>query len=175
MISLGAENRQIGALLILKYHLASDSNLKFGCYTNSELFGPFMVPLIGYYHKSERHEINILAPLAANYQYQLTRGWNMGLDFRGIIKSYQLRGMEYLTKANNEIGVVSNLQAGKILFRTIIGSTIGRNFRTYNDHDQLDFGISAIKIGDERVQTNQDISNGLFIKSSLIIRFPTGV
>ena len=174
-INFEDQNLQMGAIVLIKRNYTPQQNLRFGFYTNTELFGPFIVPLVGYYQNTEKSEITLLAPLAAEYLYKLTPNTAIGASFRGIIKSYQLNDQTgYLSKANNELGIVAKLNFGKLVWQTIGGLTIGRNLRIYHDDDQLGMAISALKLGDNRTQLNQELSDGLFIKTSLILRFPTG-
>jgi hypothetical protein len=174
-LTLEKKNNQVGAIALIKRNFSSQQNMRFGFYTNTELFGPFVVPLLGYYKATDKSEINILAPLAASYTYWANQNIAIGADFRGIIKSYQLNEQPgYLTKANNEVGAVVKVKWNKLIWQTIGGLTIGRNLRIYEDEDQLDMAVSALKFGDDRTQLNSDLNDGLFIKSSLIVRFPTG-
>lgn len=173
-ITLQTQNLQLGAFVLIKRNYSTYKNLRFGFYTNSELFGPFVVPLLGYYLKSERSEFSLLAPLAADYLYQVNNNFSFGASFKGIIKSYQLNSQTgYLTKANNELGLVAKIDYGILVWQIFGGTTIGRNFRIYQDSDQLGLAISALKLNDHRNQINHDYDDGLFMKTSLIFRIPT--
>jgi hypothetical protein len=173
-ISFSNDNLQVGWIALLKRILSSDRNYKLGFYSNSEIFGPFLVPLLGYYTKSDHYEINILAPLSAQLEYIFSDRFKSGIHFKGIIKSYELNQLNgYLTKANNEVSIATTLNIGKLVWLTNVGTTIGRNLRIYPDGSQLDFALSALKFGDDRVQSNDDLENGFFIKSGLMLRFST--
>ena len=168
------QNIQLGWIALLKRTVTPTQNFKFGFYTNSEIFGPFIVPLLGYYSLTDKWEINLLAPLSAQFEYLISQQIKTGVHFKGIIKSYELNEMPgYLTKANNEVSWATTLQWGKIVWLTNIGTTIGRNVRIYPDLSYMDFAISALKIGDDRVQINNDLADGFFIKTGLILRFST--
>lgn len=171
----GEGNFQLGLLALLKRTATPNKNLRFGLYANAELFGPFVVPLFGYYLKKGRWETNLLLPLSAEVNCRVAGPLALGVKFVGIIKSYAFQESfdGYLAKANNELGLIANLHLGKVVWQLNAGTTIGRSWRTYRRNDKLDFAFSALKIGDERVQQNDDFRDGFFLKTGLFFRIPT--
>lgn len=173
-LRFSSDNFQVGWIGLMQRSFTPYKNVKFGFYTNSELFGPFLVPLIGYYNKTDKWELNIMAPLAAQIEYLVSNQVKAGVHFKGIIKSYELNEqVGYLTKANNEVSLATSVQLGKLVWMTNFGTTIGRRIRIYEDEERMDFAMSALKFGDNREQLNEDLQDGLFIKTSLILRFST--
>lgn len=172
-IAIRANNQQYGGLVLLNKSRDDGSKLKFGLYSNAELSGPLFVPLLGYYRSWNRHELNVTLPLAFDYNYDLKDRLKVGIRFNGIVKSYLIDGstQTYLAKANNEIAPYFQVAFGPIHWQLAGGIAIGRSFRHYNEGDQLDFAVSALKIGDERTQLNTDFEDGLFLKTGIIYRF----
>lgn len=173
-LSFAHNTMQLGAIVILKKTMDQYRNFKIGFYTNTELFGPFIVPLLGYYYIDEKKEINIMAPLSAELYYRITANTKAGINFKGIIKSYELIDQPtYLTKANNEVSLSFQTLRNKILFTLDGGRTIGRNVRSFVDDDKLGLAVSALKLGDERVQKNTDFEDGWFLKAGIAFRLST--
>jgi len=163
---------QYGALALLKQTRSPNFNIKFGMYYNGELSGPLFVPLFGLYRKWGPHELNMTLPLAFDYNYQLRERVKAGIQFNGIVKSFLIDGPQstYVHKANNETALYLQPRLGPIHVQLMAGIAIGRYFRLYEEGDQLDFAISAIKIGDDRDQLNYDFKDGAFAKIVLIYR-----
>ena len=59
--SIGNKDFQMGAIALMKYKKRDNFNYKFGVYYNSELFGPFFVPMVGLYYLSpnKKFETNL--------------------------------------------------------------------------------------------------------------------
>ncbi|MDH4092994.1 MAG: DUF6268 family outer membrane beta-barrel protein [Cyclobacteriaceae bacterium] len=175
--SFGSNDFQFGLVSIFKMTKRANLNYKFGAYYNTELSGPFLVPLFGVYYKTNRWETNIVLPISLDINYALAKTFRVGFKFSGFQKSFHLNGSaggtdEYLTKANNELGTYLGWNYGRINIMAMIGHSIGRHYRTYAIDDKLKFAISVIKIGDERTQLNTDFKDGMVFKTTLLYRYP---
>lgn len=174
---VGGNDFQLGGVSLVKYTKSPALNYRFGLYANSELFGPFLVPLFGLYRKGERTELNFLLPMAADFNYTLIGTLRAGFRFSGFKKSFHLNepGMtgrsEYVSKANNEVLGYLAIAKGSINLIGFVGHSIGRSYRTYNVGDQVGLGLSAIDFDDQRTQLNTDFKDGLVFKVSVIYRY----
>lgn len=166
---------QIGALGLVKYTKTTFTNYSIGLYYNSELFGPFFVPLFGAYHKSKNNklEINLTLPIWADINYKLNNWLTSGVNFSAFVRSYYLGNSNaYVVKRNNELfGYLQFNLKQSLIFQTKIGYSIGRSFRVYNDDDKVDVGVSAFRFGDDRQQLNTDFEDGLVFNFRFIYRF----
>lgn len=171
--SLTNDDLQFGALALWKYQPKSIA-YKWGLFYNSEFFGPFIVPIFGFYLKQNQWEWNFALPISADVNYELKTNQKLGLKFTGSNKSYHLNREpnQYLVKINNEIGPYYQLALGKLNLQIQAGTSFLRSYRTYTYDDRVKYAISLIRPGDDRTQLNQDFKNGFFIKSSLIYRLP---
>ncbi len=175
MKEVGSHDVQIGGLALFKVSRSPHFNLRFGAYTNTDLFGPFLVPIIGAYYTRNRFETTLSLPLAADANYQLNDSFRVGMRFNGFIKSFNLNeagnGLpQYITKANNEIGAYLQWTRGNVHVFGLVGRSIGRSYRAYETDDKLDFAISILKLGDDRRQLNTDFEDGFVFKTSLLYR-----
>lgn len=176
MKKLSRKNSQIGLVSLFKYSKGTSLNYKFGIYFNTELFGPFIVPLTGIYYQSMRWETNILIPTTVDISYRVVNSLKVGLRFNGFIKSFNLNDsfnglQQYLSKSNNEIGGYIGWVQGRVNLLAMVGHSMGRSYRTYEQGDRLGLAISAIKLGDDRTPLNTDFNNGLVFKISILYRF----
>lgn len=177
---IGASDFQYGAYALFKYKKHDHLNYKFGIYYNSELFGPFFVPILGFYYlnKNEKFEMNFNLPIAADMNYKLKNWVRIGMNFSAFVRSYHLNEPynnnpdNYLTKTTNEIfGYLQFHLTKSVVFQTKVGYSIGRNYRIYDIEDRITWGMSAFKFGDDREKLSTDFSDGMILRARLIYRY----
>jgi len=178
--AIGSKDFQLGAIALLKYTKTEQFSWKFGLYYNSELFGPFFVPLIGFYYLStnKKFEMNATLPLSADANYLLKPGLKVGLEFSAFVRTYFLNEPyegnpeNYLVKTTNELFTYLHFNLSEnILLKTKVGYSIGRNYRIYDIEDRVTWGLSAFRFNDDRDQLNNDFKDGLVFRAELIYRF----
>ena len=170
---------QFGVIALMKYKKHKDLQYRFGFYYNSEIFGPLIVPILGLYYQSKdkKYEVNLNLPLLADANMRIGPRTRLGVNFYGIVRTYNLDknlyGTDaYVTKLSNEPHAYLQFRLGQnILLETMVGYSVGRSYRTYRENDKLDLAISALRFGDNRNQLNTDFSNGLLIRGRLSYRF----
>ncbi len=179
---LNSKDFQYGGLAIFKYAKRSDFKYKLGLYYNSELFGPFFVPVFGVYYKSpnKKLEVDLSLPINGDVNYRLNDKWFVGWRYYAIVKTYNLHRQyyqvdgQYLAKSNNETYLYLGCEVKKgLLIRGQVGYSVGRNFRLYASDDKADWGLSAFKFGDDRTQLNTDFANGVLFRLDMIFRIYT--
>ena len=178
--SISNKDIQFGAIGIMKYKKSDNENFKFGLYYNSELFGPFFVPMIGMYYLSpnKKFETNIMLPLQADVNYKLIPFINVGLNFNGQIRSYHLTDVTpsfkstYVARSTNELYAYLKFNTTKNISITIkVGQSIGRTYKVFDEGDKVTFGFPATFIGGKRQQLNTNFSNGVIFQGTLLYRF----
>jgi hypothetical protein len=173
--NLGSKDFQFGALALIKYHKKENLKYNIGLYYNGELFGPFIVPLLGLYYKSEngKFEANLTLPIWADVNYKLNNFMKIGANFSAFVRSYHLsENAAYVVKKSNDIfGYLQFNLTKSVLLQTKTGYTIGRSYKVYDDNDKTDFGLSAFRFGDNRTVLNPTFKDGIVFKVRLIYRF----
>ncbi len=169
------KNMQFGGLLLMKYSKSKTQNYSFGAYYNNELFGPFVVPLLGMYYKSanEKFEVNATLPIWADINYKLINFISVGTNFSAFVRSYYLsENNAYVVKKTNELfGYLQFNITKNIVLQTKTGYSIGRSYRAYDESNKVDFGFSAFRFGDNRTVLNPDFNDGLIFRIRLIYRY----
>ena len=177
--SIGNKDFQIGTIAVFKYKKRDNLNYKVGLYYNSELFGPFFVPMLGMYYQSSNKKIeaNIMLPLQADVNYKLNTFMNVGCNFNGQIRSYHLNDMTfqnkstYVTKSTNELYAYLKFNfTNSISLQTKVGQSLGRSYRVYDENDQVTFGLPLKFVGPKRQQLNSDFSDGMIYQVTLLYR-----
>ncbi len=177
LIAVGREDLQMGAVALMKYERSDHFNYRFGAYVNSELFGPFLVPIFGLYYLSpnDKLELKLLLPLAGNLDYVIGKATSIGLNFKGQIRSYNINtafGAEnsrYIARSTNE--ATAYLQYGLkngVHLNASFGRTIARSFRAYDE--KVAFGMPLTYFGDNRQQLNTDFSDSWLFQLSVFYR-----
>jgi len=173
---------QIGGLALAKMKKNENLTYKFGAYLNGDRFGPFLVPLFGFYYKKDKLEMDVIVPSYAKINYSLSPKITAGLNWRATVKSYNLNSTPFientLVKRNYYLHHLSNEVAAHVgyehikgvIIRGMAGVSLGRSFRVYDDNDKIDFGLSLFRFGDDRVPLNTDFANGLFYRAELAYR-----
>jgi hypothetical protein len=174
--SIGNKDFQVGAIGILKIKKHDNLNYKIGLYYNSELFGPFFVPMFGFYYLSpnKKFEANVMLPLQGDVNYKIIPFMSIGCNYNGLNRSYHLNyyNGSYVSKFSNELYAYLKFDVTKkIIFQTKVGQSLGRKYKVYDENDKVDLGLPLLFIGDHRKQINTNFSNGLIFQFSFFYRF----
>lgn len=170
---------QLGGIALFKYKKRDNLNYKMGLYYNSELFGPFFVPMLGLYYQSsnKKLEVNIMLPLQADVNYKILSFMHVGCNFNGQIRTYHLNNVTegnpntYVTKSTNELfGYLKFNFTKSISLQTKVGQSFGRSYKVYDQQDKVNFGLPATFIGPKRQQLNSNFSNGMIFQFVLTYR-----
>lgn len=176
------EDFQLGGLLICKYTVRPNFKYKLGMYYNSELFGPFFAPIAGLYYKSpnQKFEADISLPFLVDINYRFKPKVFAGFKFMAAARTYNLHNPyyntngEYLAKTSNEIYTYLGFEPTKgLLIKANIGYSLGRNYRLYDIHDKVAFGLINFRIQDDRKQLNADFADGFLFRVDCVYRFYT--
>ena len=181
--SLVRKDFQFGAIALLKYNHSTSLKYKFGIYGNTELFGPWVVPILGLYYlsPSKKFEANVTLPLMADLNYRLSPLFHVGTNFFGLVRTYHLTegvagsdtGTGYVARSTNELFAYLRLNLGKTsIIQVKVGGSLGRSYRVYYERDQVDFGIPLAYFGDNREPRNVDFEDGLIGQLVYIYRVP---
>ena len=172
---------QLGGLALFKYSKKQNLKYRVGMYYNTEAFGPFFVPLLGFYYKSKnkKFEANVTLPVWVDLNYKFTPWFATGVNFSAFVRSYYLGPSSntankemYLVKASNEIyGYLQFTLKESFIFQTKGGYSIGRRFSAYDWGDEVQWGFSAFRFGDKRNETDSKIQDGFIFQARFIYRF----
>lgn len=168
---------QFGGLGLINIKKSAFFKYKFGIYFNQELFGPFLVPLLGFYYqsKNKKLEANFTLPVSADMNYQIIKKMKLGLNFNATVKSFFAHDFNnnYITKSTNELFAYLqfNLPSYRVLLEPQVGYSIARSYRIYDTTDKLDLKISAFKFGADQKPLNYGFKDGLIFKIRLVYRF----
>jgi len=177
---IDARDFQLGGSFLAKYKKRNSLVYQFGMYYNNELSGPFLVPLLGLYYKSnnEKFEINATLPVWAEMNYAVNTWFTLGINFLAFVKTFHFseplisdKGL-YWSKSTNELFAYTQFSMKKsYIFQLKAGYSIGRNYGVYQDDDKVDLAFSAFKFGDNRTLENRYFANGVIFQARFFYRF----
>ena len=175
--NISGDDFYFGGYAILKLKKKENLVYRFGLYASSEAFGLFSTPIIGWYYLSpnKRFQMDISLPIAADINYKLGFG-TIGVDYYGIGRSYNINQetlpSQYVEQTSLEfLGYYQcSTLKNTLLLRLKVGYSTS-NYAVYETGDEIDFGLSAFRFGDDRRQVNPDISGGILLKLEAIYRF----
>jgi hypothetical protein len=177
MKNIAERDIQIGGVVLMKYTKTDQLNFRFGLYSNGELFGPFIVPIVGFYfiNNSKKIEIKATLPLSFNAEYAIRSNIKTGLNFKGQVRSYNINSPmknednRYLVKSTNDVYTFLRYETKNGLnFHMDFGRSIGRTYRMFRE--QVTLGMPLTYFDDQRIQINQDFSDSWLFKLGVFYR-----
>ncbi|MEI7595742.1 MAG: DUF6268 family outer membrane beta-barrel protein [Bacteroidota bacterium] len=168
---------QMGGILLFTYKKKENLKYKFGGYYNQEYFGPMFVPIIGIdWQPSDKISVFGNLPIALTFDYRFSKRFSTGIYFNAPTFSYRLGEKfhnEYIQKSSQDLSLYLDSYIFKnIVFSAKGGHSFGRSYRIYSENDKLSAKISAVAIGDNRLQLSNDINDGYFFEIKLSYRVP---
>ena len=170
---------QLGGLALATLKRNENLNYKFGLYANTEEFGLFLVPYVGFYYlsPSKRFEAYITT-INGDINYMLTDKINIGGDVNGLTSSYALSepyfgtSSEYFAKNTTEFFAYLRYPVAKGLYlKAKAGYSITRTYKVFEQDDKVALGLSLFYLGDDRNQLNTPLQKGALFKLELLYRF----
>lgn len=173
----GKDSWQMGAISIAEKKYSDSLKLNFGAYVNNELFGPFVVPILGVYWKpNNKIELNCKLPLKLKAMYALNQKNSLGIYYKGIVSSYFSQSVastnnKYQSFAYNEVAALYEFEPIKsFIFQFKAGYFLGTNLYTYTIDQKLPLTLSVFKFNDRRTLTSNSKLNSPYIGISFIYR-----
>jgi hypothetical protein len=174
---LGADDFQMGGLVLLEKKYSSNYSLKFGTYISSENFGTTVTPLIGLWYKSKNRKlyINAVLPVRADINYSLTKQFSVGGILRSSVKSYHLTAANSGFYVQEESVRFSAYAAyGFLDEKLILRAKVGLDTTDYGLYAQDDtIGVQILTFqlgGDDRTRLNSEFSAAPFVGLDLLFR-----
>ncbi|RXG15222.1 hypothetical protein DSM03_102544 [Leeuwenhoekiella aestuarii] len=176
---ISSEGLQLGGLALATLKKNENFNYKIGLYANTEAFGLFLVPYVGFYYlsPSKRFEAYITT-INGDINYMLTDKLNIGGDVNGLTSSYALSepyfgtSPEYFAKNTTEFFAYLRYPISKGLYlKAKAGYSITRTYKVFEQDDKVALGLSLFYLGDDRNQLNTPLQKGALFKLELLYRF----
>lgn len=169
---IDSEAFQVGFLTTYSVRKNENFLWKVGIYYNNEFFGAFVVPIYGLdWDLNEKLNISGDLPIYGKVNYKVKENISAGLGYIALVSSYRLTGEfnnAYTSRFAIEPYVFSEAKLFKnTYFNAKAGYAISRKYPVYDKADKIDWQLSFLKFGDDRIQLNPVIENGVFFEFGL--------
>ena len=144
---------QVGGALLADFKANENLHYKLGVYANSELFGLFIVPLVGIdWQLSNKTNLFGILPGHLTIEHKLGRKFYTGTAFRAATNSYAKKS-GYWRIGENQLGIymdyylskhlVLNVEAGHSVLRKIRDGIKNKSKNDWKANDNLYFKIAC--------------------------------
>lgn len=169
---------QLGGIGLFEKRYSTTFLARYGLMYNRDLFGHMFVPLIFLDWKvSEKWSVNGMLPITCKVNYQASEKLGVGFSLFGLITSYQLGEAvingDYIERKSVDLSLYSRYRlAGKVHLEGRFGYAMGRSYRQFAQGEEMDFRVTAVGFGDDRIQKNTDFDAGPFVDLRLVYNLP---
>lgn len=179
MKNVDSRSFQLGAVALFEKQFSKKLLMRFGAMYNQDLFGPMLVPLIylNWQVGQTKWTISGLVPIYAKISYQFNDRFSAGVSQFGLVTSYALGDEayngDYLERKSIDLTAFGRYRlAGNLHLETRLGYALSRDYGQYSAHDKMDFRITVISIGDDRLRKNQRFEDGIIANLRLVYNLP---
>jgi len=176
--NINGRSIQMGGIALFEKRFKPNLMMRFGVMYNQELSGPLFVPLVHLdWVITDKWSISGLLPIYAKIKYKVNENISTGISFFGLITSYQLGDPhysgDYMERTSLDLTAFSRVRiAGNLHIEGRVGYAIGRTYAQYEGDQKIDFRISILKFGDNRVVKNIKFEDGMIINLRLVYNMP---
>jgi hypothetical protein len=169
---------QPGGTFLYEKKFNEQLTMRFGAMYNNEFSGPLVVPLVFInWQISSRWNITGQLPISSKISYRAGDRITLGLGHFGLITSYRLGNPDtekyYMEKTSIDITASCRYRlVGNVHVEGRIGYALGRTYEQYESDQKVDFRLSIISFGDNRLQKNINFNDGPIASIRLIYNLP---
>ena len=155
-------------------------SLGFGAMYNTELFGPYLVPIIDLnWQFAARWRFTGMIPITGRLEVSAGENLMAGLNFFGLTTSYALGAEtysgDYIEKFAVELSLFARQRiVGNLFVEGMVGRTLGRSYKQYAGDQKVTFAIPLVTFGDDRELKNEiaGFRDGLLFTLKLVYSMP---
>lgn len=180
--NLDGRSFMFGGVASYKKKYRDELTVGFGAMYNTELFGPYLVPILDLYWKpAQKWTIKGMIPITARIEYAVNDNMTAGFNHFGLITTYALGNEnydgDYLERQSIDLSLfLKHRLAGNIFVEGMAGLAVGRKYVQYGGDEKVSFGIPLVTFGDDRVVKEDPIdtgfNDGLILTLKLIYSIP---
>lgn len=179
MKNVDSRSFQLGAVALFEKQFSKKLLMRFGAMYNQDLFGPILVPLIYLDWKvgQTKWTISGLVPIYAKISYRFNDRFAAGVSQFGLVTSYALGDEayhgDYMERKSIDLTAFGRYRlAGNLHLEARLGYALSRDYAQYRNNDKMDFRITVISIGDDRLRRNYRFEDGIIANLRLVYNLP---
>jgi hypothetical protein len=146
---------QLGLLSTATKKINDRLSLGFGIYTNHELFGQLLTPIMTIdWRINDRWRLFGNFPMFNTLTYSIDEKWNTGINYVGLVTSFGA-DETYIERQSLDFSwFLERYLTSQIVVQFRLGYPVGRRFEEYEKGDKVDLTLSLLRFGDERTLLN---------------------
>ncbi len=177
--NMDSRSFQLGAIGLFEKKFSDRLLMRFGAMYNQDLFSSMLVPLIylDWQVGNSKWNISGLVPIYAKIGYRFNDRFTAGVAQFGLVTSYALGGEgysgDYMERKSIDLTAFGRYRlAGNLHLEARVGYALARDYAQFAGDDKMDFRITVISIGDDRIRKNERFEDGLIANLRLVYNLP---
>lgn len=177
--NINSRSFQLGAVGLFEKKFSENLLMRFGAMYNQDLFSAMLVPLIylDWNVGNSKWNISGLVPIYAKIGYRFNDRFTAGVAQFGLVTSYALGGEgyagDYMERKSIDLTTFGRYRlAGNLHLEARIGYALARDYAQFGANDKMDFRITVVSIGDNRVRKNERFEDGFIANLRLVYNLP---
>ncbi len=165
---------QLGGLVILTNSIREDFAWKYGAYANADLFGPMLVPIIGFKWQADPSlRIEASLPLSAHIRKTVSSNLITGIKYSGRKYSYNLsEASSYMEVGDNHVWAYADFYlTSSWILQVRAGHSILRSYAIYSNEETIAASLGPVNFGDDRPDPIYERKNGASFQIGLRYRY----
>ena len=162
---------QFGVLTVANQRINEDLVLGYGIYTNNELFGQLLTPILGIdWQISDKWRLFGNFPMYTTLSYDINDRWNAGLHYIGLVTSFK-NDDTYIERQSLDFSLfLEYYLTSQLVAQVKAGYPVGRKYEVFAEDDKVDFSLSIIRFGNERELLDTFDEANMFVTFNLLFR-----
>ncbi len=177
--NMDSRSLQLGAIGLFEKKFSDKLIMRFGAMYNQDLFSSMLVPLIylDWQVGNSKWNVSGLVPIYAKIGYRFNERFTAGVAQFGLVTSYALGGEghngDYMERKSIDLTAFGRYRLkGNFHLEARVGYALSRDYAQYAGDDKMDFRITVISLGDDRLRKNQRFEDGLIANLRLVYNLP---
>jgi len=142
---------QFGVLATASKKISDELSLGFGLYTNHELFGQLLTPILAIdWQISQRWRLFGNFPMYNTLSYTINEKWNAGINYIGLVTTFS-SGPTYIERQSLDFSAfIEYYLTRQLVIQARLGYPVGRKFEEYETGDKVDLTLTLLRFGEDR-------------------------
>jgi hypothetical protein len=162
---------QLGLLTIINKKVKENLSLGYGIYTNDELFGMLLTPVLAIdWEITDRLRLFGNFPMFNTLSYTISEKVRTGINYVGLVTTFQ-GDDTYTERQSIDLSWFFDFYlTPQIVAQVHAGYPIGRTYEEFNEEDKVDFSLSLFRFGDDRTAVSTFDNAAMFVTFNLQFR-----
>jgi len=172
--NLTGRDMQIGSIAMLKKSLHDNFEWKAGVFASRELFGPLVVPILGFqWQANPSLRIEASLPISAHIRKSINSKVITGIKYSGRKYSFNLsEESSYMEVADNHVWAYADIYLSMSwVMHCRAGHSVLRDYSIHSNEDRIEASFGPVNLGDNRPESLYQRENGASFQIGIRYRY----